>query len=379
MDLKRVCKRLLGKRLPKRTEVWSTHISSAESMLSSYVGVKHGLLTSMGRTALIVALKALGVDSGDSVIVPSFTCNIVVKAVEYCDAKTIFADVDPLTFNLDPSEVKRKVTENTKAVLIIHCYGQPADMNELLEIAKESDLRVIEDGAHAFGAEYHGKKVGGFGDFSIFSLSKNLGCSSGGALATDSASLMSKAREALAILSAGERPMNRWRHRVTHRILSKGREKRALFSSLKLLGVARRLVHSRDDTIPDVFSADDDITKEFVDQLRVIDYVNAERRRKARILTELIADLKTATPPYEKRDREHVYYIYGLQVRERKEILKRLKKTARYTFLSLPWQCPYGENAMELSQSLVLFEMDPNLTDDNLHLIASALSNAFQN
>jgi len=328
----------------------------------------------MGRTALVVALRALGVNCGDSVIVPSFTCSIAIKAVEYCDAKPILADVDRLTFNLDPAEVKKKVTKNTKAMLIIHCYGQPADMNELLEIAKESNLHIIEDVAHAFGAEYRGKKVGGFGDFSIFGFSKNLGCSSGGALATNSIGLMSKAREVLAILNVGERPMNRWRHRITHEILSKGREKRVFLSSLKLLGVARRFVHARDDTIPGVFLADDYIATEFVDQLKIVDNKNAERRRKARILTELIADLKTVTPPYEKENRKHVYYIYGLRVRERKGILKKLKKTEKYTFLSLPWRCPYGENARELSQSLVLFEMNPNITYDKLRLIASALS-----
>jgi len=333
----------------------------------------------MGRTALVVALKALEVGFGDTVIVPSFTCDVVIKAVEFCGAKPIFADVEESTFNIDPLEVKEKISKNTKAILVIHCYGQPADMNELLKIANDQGVPLIEDVAHSLGAEYHEKKVGQLGHFSIFSFSKNMNCNSGGALATSSDNLMSKAREVYDSLCGSEHGIDRFTHQITRKLLGLGRKKRSLLSSVKLLGVARKFVHSTTENIPNVFSADEEIAEEVLNGLKNIDNKNEKRRKIAHALTELIEDTKTdyLITPFEKEDRTHVNYIYALKVKQRESVLKKLRRTEKHTYLSLPWQCSQGKHAAQLSKQLVLFEMDPNLNDEDIHLIVSALSRTF--
>lgn len=350
----------------------------AERDFASYLGVKHALMTSRGRTALVVALRALGVGLGDDVILPSFSCDILAKCVEFCRARPIFADVDPRTFNVNPQEIKSSITRNTKAIIVIHCYGQPADMDEILEIAKQNNVSVIEDVAHALGAEYHGQKVGKLGDISFFSFSKNMGCSIGGALVTNCNDLMSKAEKLLEDFSSAENTIGRLKYSMKRKFLGLGTKKRSVLSSLGLLSVARRFAESSTNNIPAVFSANSKIAVEVIEGVRSMDRKNKERRRKARILTELIDDLKIPyiLPPFEEEGRRHVYYLYGLKVKERKKIAEGLRKIEKYTFWSLPWQSPQGHHARELSRQLVTFEMSPEPNERDVHLIASALSSA---
>jgi len=350
-------------------------IESAEEYLASYLGVRHTLLTSAGRTALVVALKALGIGLGDDVVMPSFTCDAVIKSVEFCGAKPVFADVDSLTFNVNPLEIERHITTNTKVILVIHCYGQPAHMDEIVEIAERKNISIIEDVAHSVGAKYHGQKVGGFGDLSIFSFSKNMNCSSGGALATNSDDLIYKAEEIFSDLCASENALSRFVHSVKDGFLNLGRKERFLLSSVKLLGIARKLAHNITDDVPRLFSANDQIASEIIASLRSIDKINNERKGKARVLTTLIDDLKLdyITPPFEKHDRMHVYYIYGLKAWRRKNVFRKLGTVEKYTFLSLPWQCPYRPQARKLSEQLILFEMNPSLNEEVLRSIVSAL------
>ena len=350
----------------------------AERKLASYLNVKHTLMTSKGRNAFIIALKALGISDGDKVILPSFLCNILVKSVEFCGARPVFADVDPLTFNIDPQEIKKNITRNSKAILVIHCYGQPADMDELLEIASENNVPVIEDAAQSLGAKYHRKKVGSLGRFSIFSFSKNMNCSSGGALATNSDDLMSKARETLQNLSASEPATSHLKRSIQRVGQSFERGIKLLFSYSPALSVARKLGYSRQDTIPEIFGAEDYIANEVIRGMDSIDQKNDTRRKKARTLTDLITDLKIdAEPPSEKEDRTHVYYIYGLKVKERDKTLRELSK--QFISCSLPWQCYHSPTAKELSRNLILFELSSDPDENDVRLIASALSSAFRN
>lgn len=353
-------------------------IEFAESKLASYLGVKHALMTSKGRTALVIALKALGVGLGDDVILPSFCCDILTKCVEFCGAKPIFVDVNPLTFNVNPQEIKHNITKNTKAILVIHCYGQPADMSEILEIAGKNNVPVIENVAHSMGAEYHGKKVGGLGHLSIFSFSKNMGCSSGGALATNSNDLILRAKSVLENLSAGKNPIGRFKYFMKCQLLSLGRGQKFVLSSLGLLSVARKFEYSATNRIPVLFSVNSRIATEVIKRLSSIDQRNKSRRKKARALTGLINDLGIdhVMPPFEEEDRTHVYYLYGLKVYRRKMVLKKLRKIEKYTFWGLPWQCPFGSEARELSRQLIAFEMNPEPIEKDVHLIVSALSSA---
>lgn len=351
------------------------YIRLAEEKLASYIGVRNALLTSAGRTALVLALKSLGIGLGDSVIMPSFSCDVVSKSIEFCEAKPIFADVDPLTFNISPEEIEKNITRKTKAILIIHCYGQPADVVQVLDIASKHGIPVIEDAAHALGAEYQKKKVGRFGSVSVFSFSKNMNCMSGGALMTDSDDLLLKAKEIFQSLSVKESAMDKVNYSVQRMVVSFGRKRRHLLSSLKLLEMATKSADNVTGDIPRVFSADDRMAIEVIEGLRDIDEKNHERRRKAKVLTGFIngLDIDLVTPPFEKEDRTHVYYIYGLKVSERGSILKKLRKIGRYTCWSLPWQCQHGFRARELSRQLVLFELNSEPSERDLNSIISTL------
>jgi dTDP-4-amino-4,6-dideoxygalactose transaminase len=335
----------------------------------------------MGRTALVIALKTLGVGQGKSVIVPSFTCEVVVNAVKYCGAKPIFADVDPDTFNVRPEQIEAKISKNTQAVIFIHCYGQPADVNEILEVARKNDLFVIEDAAHSFGAEYHGSKVGIFGDVSIFSFTKNMNCSSGGALVTNSDDLILKARNFLKNFDTHGNLFGRLKHITERRLVGFTKKERRFFASSRLMSISRidivrKLMGKVSNKIPKVFKANDQIATEVIEGLKTIDKNNKERIRKARILTEIIGKFKIdgVQPPVEKEDRKHVYYLYALRVAKRKKLTKKLEKIERTVQWGLPWQCTYGRVARELSQQLVLLETNQDFSEKSYSMLISILS-----
>jgi len=135
-----------------------------EQCIASYVGVPHAVALSSGTAALHLAVRALGIGEGDEVIVPSFAFVAVAHAVRYERAVPVFVDIDPLTLNMDPAAVERAITSRTRAILVVHTFGCPAEMQPILDIARRHNLRVIEDACEALGAEYHGKKAGQFGD-----------------------------------------------------------------------------------------------------------------------------------------------------------------------------------------------------------------------
>lgn len=174
----------------KENKVFNTHFSE-------YLGVSYTLGVGNGLDALTIALKCLNIGYGDEVIVPANTFIATALAVTYTGAKVVFVDVDPNTFNIDPKKIDQALTDRTKAIIPVHLYGNPADMDAILEIANKKDLFVIEDAAQAHGAIYKGKKVGAIGNIGCFSFypGKNLGAfGDGGALTTSNEKLFRKAK-----------------------------------------------------------------------------------------------------------------------------------------------------------------------------------------
>jgi perosamine synthetase len=144
-----------------------------ETSLSSYVGRPFGIAVSSGTAGLHLCIRALGLCSGDEVIVPSFTFIAAANAIRYEGATPVFVDIDEHSLNLDPARVEEAITSRTRAIVVVHTFGVPAEMEELLDIAKRHQLRVIEDACEAIGAEYDGRRVGGFGDVAIFAFYPN--------------------------------------------------------------------------------------------------------------------------------------------------------------------------------------------------------------
>lgn len=172
------------------------YINEFENKFADYIGVKYALTTSNGTTALHLALVSMGIEKGDEVIIPDLTFVATANAVVYTEAKPIFADIDPETWCIDPENIKNKITSKTKAIVPVHLYGHPADMDPINKIAKEFGLYIIEDAAEAHGAEYKNKKVGGIGNCGIFSFygNKIITTGEGGMITTNDKNLYEKAK-----------------------------------------------------------------------------------------------------------------------------------------------------------------------------------------
>jgi dTDP-4-amino-4,6-dideoxygalactose transaminase len=158
---------------------------------TAFLGVGHTVTCSNGTVSLQIALRALGVGSGDEVIVPPYTFAATATAVLEVSALPVFADIEPDSYCIDPAAVEAAITERTKAVIAVHLGGHPADVDRLSELCRKHGLALIEDAAHAHGSEWRGRKVGAFGAFGSWSFqgSKNLTSGEGGALTTDDADL----------------------------------------------------------------------------------------------------------------------------------------------------------------------------------------------
>lgn len=169
-------------------------ITQFENSFSEFIGVKHSAAVCNGTVAIHAALLALGIGNGDEVIVPSFTYIASVNAITYTGAKPVFVDSDLVTWQMDSTKIEEKITRNTKAILVVHLYGQPCEMDSILSIAKKHKLYIVEDCAEAFGSLYKGQHVGTFGDISTFSFfgNKTITTGEGGMVVTNDSSLYEK-------------------------------------------------------------------------------------------------------------------------------------------------------------------------------------------
>ena len=172
------------------------YVDRLEDDFAKFCGVKYAIAVSNGTTGLHLALAVLGIGPGDEVIVPDLTFVATANAVAYVGATPVLADVDPDSLCIDPASVESKVTARTRAILPVHLYGHPADMDELNRIAANSNLLVVEDAAEAHGAEYKSKRVGGLSDCAVFSFygNKIVTTGEGGVLTTNSDGIAARAR-----------------------------------------------------------------------------------------------------------------------------------------------------------------------------------------
>lgn len=177
--------------------IMGQEVKDFEAEAAEYLGVKHAVGVGNGTDALAICLRALGVGPGDEVITTPFTFIATAEVIAALGAKPVFVDIDPDSYNIDPNKIEAAITERTKAILPVHLYGQAAQMDPILEVAKQHNIKVLEDAAQAFGSTYKGKKVGGLGDLTIFSFfpTKNLGAlGDGGLITTDDDELYEKCR-----------------------------------------------------------------------------------------------------------------------------------------------------------------------------------------
>ena len=180
-----------------------------EQALASFHVMPHAIAVSSGTAALHLAIRALGLGPGDEVIVPSFTFIAVANAVVYERAKPIFVDIDPITLNVDPACVEAAITSNTRAIIVVHTFGVPAEMDALLPLAERHNLTIIEDTCEAVGATYNKQLTGTFGLISVFAFypNKQITTGEGGMILTRNAKLANRMR---ALRNQGRHPSSDW-------------------------------------------------------------------------------------------------------------------------------------------------------------------------
>jgi perosamine synthetase len=184
-------------------------LEAFEAAAASYTGVPYGVALSSGTAGLHLGLAALGIGEGDEVILPSFTFIAAANAVLYRRARPVFVDIDPRTLNLTAESVTRAITPRTRAIIVVHTFGCPADLDPILDVASRHGVRVIEDACEALGAEYRGRKAGGIGDLGVFGFypNKPITTGEGGMVVTRDRELAETMR---ALRNQGRRPADGW-------------------------------------------------------------------------------------------------------------------------------------------------------------------------
>jgi perosamine synthetase len=180
-----------------------------EGRVAEYVGVPFGIAVSSGTAGLHLCMRALKISAGDEVIVPSFTFVAAANSILYEGAIPVFVDIDRETLNIAPDAIEAAITSRTRAILVVHTFGHPAEMQKILEIARRHKLLVIEDACEAIGAEYRGRRAGSFGDAAVFAFypNKQITTGEGGIVVTHDAGI---AREMRAMRNQGRYPSDAW-------------------------------------------------------------------------------------------------------------------------------------------------------------------------
>ena len=271
-------------------------IEEFEEKFAAYVGAKYAVAVSNGTAALHAACFAAGIGPGDEVITTPLTFAASANCVLYPGGKPVFADIDPETYNISVEEIKKKITNKTAAVIPVHFTGQPCDMEEIYEIARENNLIVIEDAAHALGATYKGEKIGNcrFSDMTVFSFHpvKHITTGEGGMITTNNKELYEK----LKLFRT---------HGITKepdKYIRKTDE--SWYHEQQMLGYNYRMT--------DIQAALG------ISQLKKSDGFLNRRRDIAEIYNQELAELEWIKLPYQKADRESSWHLYVIQVDEEK-------------------------------------------------------------
>jgi len=323
-----------------------------EKAFAEYCGTKYCVGVGNGLDALMLALKALGIGAGDEVIVPSNTYIATALAVTYVGAKPVFVEPDICTFNINPALIESAITPKTKAIMPVHLYGQPCDMDPIMAIAKKHGLRIVEDCAQAHGAIYKGKKIGTFGDAAGFSFypGKNLGAlGDAGATVTNSEELAGKVRA-----------LGNYGSDYKYHHIYKGNNSR--LDELQAAFLAAKLPH--------------------------LEKMNVERRRIAQMYTDGIKNPKVVTP-YVMPECTPVWHIYGIRCNEREALEKHLNEkgigTNKHYPIPMHMQECYRDLeikegalpiAEEISRTELSIPMYYGMTDDEVQYVIDAI-NAF--
>jgi perosamine synthetase len=331
-----------------------SNIPKFEEMFAKAIGMKYAVATTSGTTALHLALHTLGIGPGDEVIIPDFTMIACANAVRYTGAKSVLVDAEPRTWNIDPDKIEEKITERTKAIMPVHIYGHPSEMDRILEIAAKHNLWVIEDSAEAHGAVYKNKKAGSMGDVSCFSFYANkiITTGEGGIIATNNGEIYEK----LKIIRS--QAFSKERH-FWHKYVGFNYRMTNLQAAI---GVA---------------------------QMEKFDELVEMRIKNAKLYNFLLKDIKGLVLPPETENIKNVFWMYSIKVTEklgvsRNELREKLAERGietRAFFIPMHMQPIYREEftgqkypvSDELCQSGLQLPSSSDLTEDEIGYIARCI------
>ncbi|MGB9629233.1 MAG: DegT/DnrJ/EryC1/StrS family aminotransferase [Thermodesulfobacteriota bacterium] len=326
-------------------------VQKLEKTIASYCQTQYAMGVASGSDAILLALMALGIGSGDEVILPPFTFFATAGSVSRIGAKPVFVDIDPVTFNIDPSKIEEKITPKTKAIIPVHLFGQCADMDPILQIAKARRLFVIEDAAQAIGAEYKplsyskGRRAGGMGDLGCFSFypTKNLGAmGDAGMVVTNRLDLAEKIR-ILRVHGSQSKYFHRW------------------------IGLNSRL-----DTIQAAI---------LLVKFKYLEKWTKERQKKAQIYHTLFRESSSDIPelklPINQYENIHIYHQYVIRVPERDRLRDYLLQEGVGTDIYYPLPLHLQDcfsflghrlgdfpNSEKASEEVLALPIYPELTED---------------
>ncbi|MFW6279214.1 MAG: DegT/DnrJ/EryC1/StrS family aminotransferase [Bacillota bacterium] len=266
-------------------------VKKFEEEFCSFINCGYGAATANGTTALHAALKAVGIEEGDQVLTTPFTFIATSNALLFCGAQPVFVDIKRDTFNLDPGLIEEKLQENPeiKALLIVHLYGQPCDMDRIRNLVEKYDIMLIEDCAQAHGASYDGRKVGTFGDVGVYSFypTKNMTTSEGGIVVSDNKKVIERVRHFINHGATGNyhHEFLGYNYRMTNLEAAIGRA-----------------------------------------QLKKLTKFNQKRCQNARFFAHELQGLDWLQLPVTGKNRRHVFHLYTVRVKEREEFVNYLGK-----------------------------------------------------
>lgn len=317
--------------LEKTQFVLGDEVAALENEFATYCGASHGIAVNSGTSALHLALLAGGIGCEDDVITVPHTFVATVAAICYVGARPVFVDVNPKTYTMDTNQLEGAITERTKAILPVHLYGQPAEMDPIMEIARRHNLILVEDAAQAHGAEYKGKRVGSIGDMGCFSFypGKNLGAyGEGGMVVT-----------------------NNPNYEHTIRMLRDWGQQRKYHHELKgynyrMDGIQGAILRVK---------------------LQHLEAWTEARRAHANMYNELLADYDVQTPtalPYNR----HVYHIYAICSPQRDALQKALKTQGIWTGIHYPIPVHIQEAYADLGYQQGQFPVTEQIANTELSL-----------
>jgi len=351
LSIQREIDSAIGKVLDQCQFILGPNVSELEKEIAAYHGDGHAIGVANGTDALLLALQACGIGAGDEVITTPFTFIATAEVVGQLNAIPVFVDIDPVTFNIDVAQIEKKITGKTKAIVPVHLFGLPADMDPIMDLSRKYNVKVIEDCAQAFGAEYRGRKVGTIGDCGCFSFfpSKNLACyGDGGMVITREQSVADHIR---VLRNHGSRI--RYHHHT--------------------LGWNSRL---------------DEIQAAILRiKLQKIDAFNNARRQAADLYRQFIKR-EGIIPPSEKAGCRHVYHQFTIRTAERELLAAALNKngiaSAIYYPVPLHKQEVFADmpasgdlvNSELCAQDVLSLPIFPELREDEIRLISDIINQA---